>query len=430
MSRVHQWVRIQRGIAVYREARDGTWLLDDSRGGGRKRMSLRTSQLSKAISEVERICFPVEIKSIEQLDTMELWIERDQLRAQANKASQPEILRLLEKIDQAVAPRKPVRKAIPLESAIEERVSAILADSNVKNRKYAPQVRGMIRRLGEHAGVANVGDVTAAQIADHINWLKSPRPQGLGLGPKTVINIKSAVKEFFAFCVERKWIEESPAATLKIGKATKGRIRYYTAEEIERVIAFGEREGNFDYAAVFAMICFAGPRLEELHLLPRSAIHLERRKLQIMDFKRSGKLVRVVPILDPLFPILSKYLMAHRNEDKPFHGGRSVDALGQALGRFLRRALPERPTEVFASGRVRAEYAREARRTFCTHLRHLGVSERRVAEWSGHRPEEDSRTYCGVLGDGERAYPLTFLGKSLIAEGIPDPYPEPGMKAN
>lgn len=428
---IRQWIRISPGIALYREGL--TWLIDARIEKRRVVMSTKTRSLPEAIRKIETIyydrSYSRQFKNRRVIKVLQAQLQDANSKLAEVESKQPvlgeaDIERVVTKFLelQGHPPRThSVREAVSIQMALDGHLANIRAGESTST-KYQKQIPGWINRLAEQAGVKTVGEVTRTHLNNHVTWLRTPSAEGGGgLSPKTVYNVKGGLKEFFAYCLSEKWIEESPAHALKLGKIPKPRIRFYTTSEIDTVLAVGSKSYGADAVATFAVSCFSGPRLEEIYTVERDRIHFERRKFELWDNKRGEW--KDTPIFDCLVPYLER-LVSESKGRLPF-ARRSLGALGASVSRLVKRALPNKDLIQHDAGGERVDAMLTCRRTFSTHLRALGVSDRVVAKWSGHEPAVDSSTYCGTLPDGERAYPIKFLGEDLISEGLPCPYPEP-----
>jgi len=317
------------------------------------------------------------------------------------------------------------------EAAIKSLLKRIRGDGSSCDG-YQTNVRksllSFVKRTREHHPVEYLSDITLEDVETEIDYLRAPKVKdqktgdflGEGKKPKTIKHRFTMIRELMAHAEARRWIEEDPTANKRVPKVPKGRIRFYSAEEVAAV--FREAERNAFLSAVFAIEIYTGLRLDEVFKLRWDEVFIERRQIRLPAPKLDNKF-KSIPIFDQLVP----YLEALPRVGKTLFGeGRKKKALGRAVLRLVKRALPERAKETEEEG-ARRDGSQTARRTLATHLRALNVSAKRIASWLGHSVTVLEEDYCGLLPDGDRPLKITFLGGQLVTDGLPHPYPNPGI---
>jgi integrase len=124
----------------------------------------------------------------------------------------------------------------------------------------------------------------------------------LDCGPSTRGKIASAWKAFFAWCMERHWINDNPARPLPSTVSVRQK-QFVSSETIDAVIRQCTDPG---LRVAIAMSRYGGIRMmSELRGLDRSDIDWQRKRITIHDSKR--KRDRVIPLFPELEPTLADH---------------------------------------------------------------------------------------------------------------------------
>jgi integrase len=103
------------------------------------------------------------------------------------------------------------------------------------------------------------------------------------------------LRQFFAFCVKRKWCEDNPAADIERPRLPENGVVPYTPEEVSRIIAACDFMGRNAYERLRArsmvlLMRFAGLRISDVVTLSRA--HVQGGYL-IKRAVKNGKEIRV-----------------------------------------------------------------------------------------------------------------------------------------
>jgi integrase len=132
--------------------------------------------------------------------------------------------------------------------------------------------RDRLERLGPLADLA-LGCVTVEQVADWQTWLlTAPRPNGRILGPSTVADTRTTVRQVFEAAVGLDLIRTNPVDRVKPPKVKRSPGRVLTPAEVARLIVETDRRR---YGAVVAIMFTVGLRVSEVLGLAWSDIDLD-----------------------------------------------------------------------------------------------------------------------------------------------------------
>jgi integrase len=180
------------------------------------------------------------------------------------------------------------------------------------------------------------------------------------------------LKDMFAFAVDDRLLESSPAAKLKARKREDPERLTPTFGQFEAIIASVRAQqfnghGASDSADFLEFMGLAGLGQAEASALTRGDVHFEANQISVLR-RKTGKRFEI-PIYPQLRPLLEK-LCAHKaHNEKLFKLSDAKKALSAACKRL---ELPP-----FSQ--------RSLRRMFITQAIERGVDVKVIADWQGHR---------------------------------------------
>jgi len=224
------------------------------------------------------------------------------------------------------------------------------------------------------------------------------RPDGQPRKPISVNRTKSALRSFFAFCVESGWIKENPARLIRSSPASAKEPTTLTDAEIWAIrTVLGRQDGLLIRRdrLIFELLLGTGIRLGSLVGLNRGDVDLKTRALNI--HLKGGTEDRV--FLNPgLRRLIRQFLKenATRGEchaDTPLFRGQSGRRLGQRqiqlrFARWFEEARINRPVSLHS-----------LRHTFATRLYEKTGDLHLVQRALGHRQITTTEIYARV-GEG------------------------------
>jgi integrase len=173
------------------------------------------------------------------------------------------------------------------------------------------------------------------------------------------------IRQFFRFCLDRKWIEDNPSLKIRMPRDPQpedDRIPY-SAEETERIFAACDSFGRTEYERVRAramvtIFYYYAPRISDVALLEKSHLHLGGPMGDAIFFRaqKNGN-----PIWLPLYPEVKQALerlplprRAARDCKYFFwHGFGSRESYAKTVGRTLEAVYRESGVEKAISHRFR-----------------------------------------------------------------------------
>lgn len=246
--------------------------------------------------------------------------------------------------------------------------------------------------------LTDLRSVSEAHLAAYARHLTNHRTkQGKALAPTSRAAYLGAIRRFFAFVYQRRWILRNPAAFLALpyyrrlpGKAV------LTLKEAQRLMHAPRRDtlqGLRDRAIVEVFYGTA-IRLSEARRLDVSDVDLAQQTLFIRNGK--GKKDRVVPVPARAAEALDRYLTQIRPQlvERPAESALFLSMVGTRLsavqyGHWLRRYGK-------AAGIPKPVHPHGLRHSCATHLLQGGADVRHIQELLGHKSLETTSLYTRV----------------------------------
>jgi site-specific recombinase XerD len=269
--------------------------------------------------------------------------------------------------DRQAGPNRPPRKTL---------TDAIAAFAK-EHEQHAPETqrkyRTVLRYLGEYcegSGIGFVDEATLDRLDGHV--LNRRRVNNTWLKELEIL------RQFFNFCVKRKWCQENPAADIKRPKLGEpNSVEPYAAEEVAKIIAACDKFGRYPYERLRArsmvlLMRFAGLRISDVITLSREHIH------GVYLVKRAVKNRKLIRVELPGFVLQALAMTPHPKaapKESPLYfggGGSSLRSLLSGAERTLRA--------VFELSGVEKAHPHRFRHTLASELIAKGESIEMVAE--------------------------------------------------
>ena len=217
----------------------------------------------------------------------------------------------------------------------------------------------------------------------------------------TLIREIQVLRQFFTFCVKRKWVAENWAKELEAPKNVKPReVVPYTPQEVAAILAACDGIGSSSYErrrarAMILLLRYAGLRISDVAMLAKDRI----RNGQVMLFTQKTGCHVLLPIPKELQDALDSLPLPRRSDGVELDSGyffwNGVTSKRAAVG-CAERTL----AAVFRGSKVRGAHAHRFRHTLATSMLASGgtlsdvadvlgisqrVAEKHYAKWSSDR---------------------------------------------
>lgn len=315
----------------------------------------------------------------------------------------------------AVAQRHTVKEML---ETYRERVLIPLKPKRVRDQ--GPQLDWWIDKIGRYS----LADITPAIIGKYRDELlattfgkKNPKK----LAPATVVRYLAILSHAFSVAAkEWQWLPASPMSKVKKPKIANGRIRYLSADELERLRAAVALSENKYLATVLEVAVSTGMRLGEIMNLRWRDMLLDgqgRCSLAVLDETKNGER-RGVPLTGSGQGALDRLRQAHKEAND--------DTVNNAALLFPSATKEDKPVELRKSwetalARAGIENFRfhDLRHTTASYLIMSGASAVEVAEVLGHKDLQMVKRYAH-LSKAHITGVLSRMTESKLSSGTTD----------
>lgn len=244
-----------------------------------------------------------------------------------------------------------------------------------KSRREQAQRAGKLAWWEKQLGPRRLADLTSAEISEC--RMRLARGQGLSgkpASPATQVRYLAVIKHVLSFGRrEWKWIDENPAELVRSPREPRGRVRYLSEEERQRLLAAckASREPRLYPLVVVAL--GTGAREGELLRLRWKDIDLQRGTAVLHETKNYER--RALVLAGRVLEVLRELGSVRRiGTDEVFASRRGVAAFPQDA---WKAALAEAQLEDFRF--------HDLRHTFASYLAMNGATLAELADALGHK---------------------------------------------
>ncbi|WAC48513.1 tyrosine recombinase [Asticcacaulis sp. SL142] len=261
-----------------------------------------------------------------------------------------------------------------------------------------------------------LGEAALARFFEHLD--------ALGLTGATLQRKRSAIRQFYRFCVGESFILADPSRKIPAAKKAQTLPKIISRDEVESLISAAELKGPHHALRLKCLIEIAyasGMRVSEIVSLPLDAVMKDPAYLII---KGKGGVERLVPLNPSARVAIKDYLgvrelfLAKGDRGNSFlFASRGGD--GYLTRRRVGQLLDEAATNAgIDPARVSPHVLRHA---FATHLLEGGADLRVVQTLLGHADISTTQIYTHVAGERlrevvETHHPLALKKRSVRAE--------------
>jgi site-specific recombinase XerD len=289
--------------------------------------------------------------------------------------------RALNKKAELEDPAAPRVKTIPNAiAAFEQHIGSLECSTQ---RKY----KNVLRQFGEYCGRIGLRDAMQVTV-DHLDGYRA----GRDLARTTAQKELETLRQFFAFCFERRWSTENPAKRIRSAKNVKpAEVRPYTPGEIARILAACDAigRGTYERLRARAMILL----LNNTALRVCDVATLERARVRdgriLVRTTKTGDTVYLQVWNDTQNALDSLPQPRGATVESPYYFWNSVTSKRAVVG-IAERTM----AAVFKKSGVVGAHAHRFRHTLATRLLGMGGTEQEVADILGNSPEIVRKHYA------------------------------------
>lgn len=225
--------------------------------------------------------------------------------------------------------------------------------------KRGPQLEWWRGQIGPVA----LKDVSRRQLGEARDLLlETPTPFGKPRSPSTVVRYMAAMSHVFTWAIQWDWLDENPMKSVKKPKEPRGRVRFLSDVERDRLLEACHARPNPYLHTVVVIALSTGMRKGEILNLTWDDVDFERRRFILQHTKNGER--RAVPMVGPALEVM----VEHRK----------------------RYGMPE--TLVFP-GKLHRDRPMDLRAPFVTALKHAGIENFRF-----HDLRHSTASYLAMSG--------------------------------
>lgn len=214
-----------------------------------------------------------------------------------------------------------------------------------------------------------------------------------GLSPKTVARRISSLKQFFDFLYSDNVRKDDPATMLDSPRQPRSLPKSLQADDIKKLIAAAEKEGDIRLVAMLELLYASGLRVSELVTLPLASVQkIEAHNRNFILVRGKGNKERIVPLHDAALAALNAYIAIRKDESPWLFPSRGKEGYitRQRFGQMLKAIAlkagldPEKISP------------HTLRHSFASHLLAGGADLRVIQELLGHADISTTQIYTKV----------------------------------
>jgi site-specific recombinase XerD len=238
-------------------------------------------------------------------------------------------------------------------------------------------------QIAKSAGITKLDDVEI----ETVDLFRAKRP----ISAMTWTKELAILRNFFGFCVSRKWMSSNPAKQVKPPKVKAKPKEPYTQEEVVQILSACDQLGRGPYErsrarAMVLLLRYTGLRISDVATLARDRVREGRIYLHTM---KNGK-----PIFLPIPPILRNVLSGLPVPKGTNGESRYLFWSGNGTTRAFIRGVTRTLARVFELSKVDGAHAHRFRHTLATALLEKGWTTEDVSDVLGSTPEIIRKHYA------------------------------------
>jgi tyrosine recombinase XerC len=202
----------------------------------------------------------------------------------------------------------------------------------------------------------------------------------------------AAVRSFFQFCLQKKWVKDNPAKVVATPKQERRVPSFLSEEEMAGLLDLPEAQKPLDYRdkALLELLYATGLRVSELVGLDLDDIHFEERLVRV---RGKGKKERLVPFGRTAQAGLNSYL-PQRARIAKFQGDEAAVFLNYRGQRLSARSVQRIVRLYLHKTALKRDISPHSlRHSFASHLLSRGADLRAIQELLGHASLATTQKY-------------------------------------
>ncbi len=261
------------------------------------------------------------------------------------------------------------------------------------HKKAGKSREGQLRWWKKELGHLYLFDVTPSVIADKRDGLlRGITPRKTKRSPASVVRYLAAISHVFSFAIkELQWLDDNPVSKIRKPTEPRGRVRFLTQEERERLLAACQESKNKHLYLIVVLALLTGMRASEILHLKFQDIDLDKGTIIIHQSKNNER--RAVPLTGMALRLVKKY----------------AEAKQVSFSYLFLSSKHDEPVDIrsawnAALARAKIENMRfhDCRHDFASNLLAQGASVAQLAEVLGHKTLQMVKRYSHLCEGAAR----------------------------
>jgi len=245
--------------------------------------------------------------------------------------------------------------------------------------------------IGSHV----LADCTSALLAEtRDNLSKGVTRRGAPRTPATVNRYLAALSHAFTIAVQEwEWLESNPLSKVRKPSEPRGRIRFLSDDERERLLKACKESSNDFLYAIVVLALSTGMRQGEIMGLTWSSVDFERERITLYETKNGE--IRVVPLVSHALVILKEFAKVRRIDTELLFPSKVVMTQGQKKQGEQKPMLIRAPwMSALKKSNIENFRFHDLRHSAASYLAMNGASLAEIAEVLGHKTLQMVKRYA------------------------------------
>lgn len=252
---------------------------------------------------------------------------------------------------------------------------------NLQRPRSQDEAKRQLRYWDRHLGYLPLSEITPARLSEHKDSLSSHvittdgRGKGKKRSPATVNRYFAALGAVMTCCVEKwYWLDISPTRLVPSMPEPKGRTRFLSEDELQRLLETISSNKALELAVILALS--TGARQAEIWSLKWNQVDMKEGRLTFIVTKNGDK--RSVPIRGKAFDLMKGF---RRNLDTPYIFPSKIKSKRLTTSFDFKKPF----NEALKKSEILDFCWHDLRHTAASYLAMNGATLREIAEILGHK---------------------------------------------
>jgi integrase len=274
-------------------------------------------------------------------------------------------------------------------------------------------------------GDRSLADVTPSLISERREMLAKKGARDKPLTPATVNRYLAALSHVYTVAIKDwEWAEDSPVKNVRRYREPRGRTRFLSDDERERLLDACQQSSNIYLLAVVVLALSTGMRYSEIMTLTTDDVNIEDGRILLRETKNGEQ--RMVPLTGQARRLVNEVLEYRRPDD--------TNLLFPSDKR-PQKGRQRKPVELRVPWKAAVKKAEignfrfhDLRHTAASYLAMNGASLIEIGKILGHKTLQMVKRYAH-LSEGHTAQVVASMNEKIFgkatADAVKDPIPSP-----